>query len=248
MTNHRTDYGLHRIVVPMLIGMLGLSEVMAQPHSDDPPYRDRVREGRADHESERPHMDRWLAQLRDADPEEYERVIALRESDPEAFRMEMRERVQAARRLHRLRASHPDLHERLADLPPEERERIGEALRGPLRDGPSPVSRHRRWSPPGMEPDGASRSLLDAWHRADGAEEKAAARAALIAHLEEVFDQRTEEQKERIQRAEEQIEELRRILDARRDNREVWIDRLIERLLSEHDRPGQEDDRGTGRR
>ena len=45
-----------------------------------------------------PSLDRYLSHLEKKNPEEYERLTALRESDPQAFRVAMREKIQKLRK------------------------------------------------------------------------------------------------------------------------------------------------------
>ena len=237
---------LRGIALTALVAAIGLSEAQAQPRMEDAGRRERAREGRGEHESDRPYMvERWLDKVAEIDPEEYERMLELKERNPAAFRVQLRRRVHDARVLDLLQEEYPQLHEYLAGMEREDRERIGHVLRGGGGGESEPMgpARHRRLLLPGIEHDETMRALLAKWHAAESEEEKDAARTALRAHMETVFDQRSVEQEDQIQRAEEQVERLRRLLEARRQNRELWIDRQIDHLLRAQETRGRESGR-----
>lgn len=223
-----------------LIACLGLTETMAQPPGNP------ERRGGPDMDH-RPHLERWLDRLSEEDPDEYQRLIALRENDPATFRMEMRSRVQEARRIQQPRGPHPDPQAPFARPPREERPPRGEGFRADDADDRMGPSRHRRILDPRMEHDARLRGLVEQWKRAGSPEEKEAARAAVQSQLETTFDQGMEEQEKEIRHAEERLATLRNIHQSRRDDRDVWISRTMEILLREQGARGRDQDRARDR-
>lgn len=213
-----------------LITCIGLTPALAQPRMDERGPRERPREGHAPPEAGRPHIERWLEQLEARDPEEYQRIMELRERHPAAFRAELRNRVHDARMMERLREPFPELHERISRLPRDERVRIGRMIRGEGDEGPMEPFRHRHGPPPD-EAANAMHDLLVQWRTAEDDAAREEARMAIREHVAKVFDQRTATQEADIQRAEEQVSNLRSMLESRLKKREEWIDRIMERVL-----------------
>ncbi len=218
-----------------MIATLGLTSVLAQPYGQDRP-----REGREDRMAARPLLEQWLERLSEEGPSEYERLMELKDQQPAAFREELRNHLHDARSMRRLRNAYPDLHQHLEQMPREERVRF-RALLG--EDPEARPGRHRRLSQEYLTEHEATREFVKEWRAAEDTDGRETARTALRNHLEELFDQRMEAQEEEIRRAEERVERLRSLLDERRDDRETWVDRILQRLLQEEDRRTREQHR-----
>lgn len=210
-------------------------------HAQPPPQKERPHrhgwEQRAEREPlrEESHVKQWLETLQTEHPEEYERLMTLREAHPAFFRVELRRRVNEARALGRIRDEYPGFHEYLSGLDRDKRDELGHFLRqladdgGP--EGPN-RSRHRRVRYPQLENSREIRSLIEQWRGAEDEAERSALEAAIREQLASIFDQRTRVQEEELASLEEQIERLRSLLESRRLQRDEWIERLLTRLLS----------------
>lgn len=175
-----------------------------------------------------PHLDRWLARLREKRPEEYEQLIRLREADPAAFRDQLHNRLREERFRDRLK-DHPGVYERLKDLPPEERDWLMHgAPRGP--QGPWQQWRERRVSPEIAKLEKETRETGRRYREVQTDEERTKLRADLHAKLEELFDLREAERAKKIEQIEKQLASLRGTLETRKAQREQIIDRRLQEL------------------
>lgn len=240
-------------ILPWIVGsMVLLAGGISGLHADEQPtegaQRERYRGGeqareRAPRErvgnqrGRAPHMERWMERLRENDPETYQRMADLREEQPVAFRMELRRRVHEARWMHRVREEQPGFYDYLQGLPAGERAELCRFLEQTAGEVDEGRRSPRRLLQPRLEGDGELREQVEDWKAAETPEEREAIAAKFRAHLRELFDERTAEQKEEIERAEKQVERLRHLLQQREENRDQWIERLISRLLRNADKP-----------
>ncbi|GEM_PF-2312955 len=181
-------------------------------------------------------VEEWMQRLREDDPEEYERMEELRQSDPAAFRDALRERVRRRRMLHELRRQHPQLHEFMIRQPRHERE-------GMMRTLMRHSTRETRpdWMParhPGFPscPETQDivkemRSLLDAYRTEPDPEKREALAEALRTHVEELYDIREQQQLERIRWMEERLHRLKKEWETQREQRDQLVEEYLEQLL-----------------
>lgn len=197
--------------------------------------RERAGEGRAGAPAERrAYVDEWLARIQDRDPDEYERLIALREEHPVAFRMEMRRRVHEGRMLRVIREEFPGFYEYLQSLDQDERDRLGNFLQRLADDRPEVGRRPPRSRFADFEDDLELRRLRRAWREADE-EERAQLRRRIRNHVEQLFDERTQAQQGEVDQLEDQLRRLQTLLETRQSRRSDWIDQVLERLTALED-------------
>jgi len=143
----------------------------------------------------------YLAWLRTEEPEEFRRLMDLRERDSALFAEVMQDRLREWQHLRRLKRNDPELAEKLKRERDMDREAIG---------------------------------LGEAYRNAETGEEKEEIRAALKQLLSELFDLRESHRKARVREVEKELEELRRVLKERRENKESIIQKRLEQLTGEN--------------
>lgn len=208
---------------------LGL-HATAQP----PPGRDR-----GERANRPPAVDRWMAQLQDEHPEEFHRLQRMRSEDPEAFAAHLRGRVHDVRMLERIHEEFPEVGDLLRRMTPEEREELGRMLRPPPQRGPHAGRRGhedagRAGPPPGRgKPDlQRLREQVRDWNMASTPEAKERIRNEIRTEAERLFDERSAMHLEEVKRIEEQLQQLRAMIQERDARRTEWIDQLINNALA----------------
>ncbi len=162
-------------------------------------------------------IDRWLQAMEARHPGEVQRLRALRQDDPEAFRREMWQHLEEARA-------------RFGGPPPHA---------GPPGGGPPPAA----GTPPG---DGASAgamaaevkpllrqlwSLARSYRAAPDEEARAALRGQMLAPMGQLVDIRESERARRLARMEQEVGRLRQELETRRRDRAAFVAARVEELL-----------------
>lgn len=222
-------------VVLACAGLLAATTAEAQPRRGDRegPERGRQRE-RAEEgpRQDRPmHVEQWLEQVRESDPAEYERLIALRADHPMAFRMEMRQRLQEGRVLRVIRDEFPGFYSYLQDLDQEERDRLGHFLQRMAENRPGAAERPRsRFAD--MEGDVELRRLARDWRRGQTPDDQAALESTIRSRVEQLFDERTAAQEREVEQLERQLQQLRTMLETRQTRREQWVEQVMQRLTA----------------
>ncbi len=155
-----------------------------------------------------PPVQELLKRWKDKDPEEFERMRALRESDPEEFRSELHRKLMDARQEHGRR--HP------------EGER-GHPSFGPPGDGDG-------GSPEMRALELKIKDLSRAWRETKDESLRPAIRLDLEKSLGEAFDQREQNRRERLVQMEKKLNELRTSLEQRRAKRAEIIGKRLKEL------------------
>ena len=135
----------------------------------------------------------------------------LREEDPEAFRAELHKKLEALRR-----------DKGLGERGDGERKFPGGGPGGDFDPGDPALKASEQ----------KIHELASAWRKADGAEEKAQAKAKLQSALGEAFDRRESVRRERLAQMEKKINELRSTLEQRRAQREAIIEKRLQELTA----------------
>lgn len=186
-------------------------------------------------------VDRWLEQLKEKNPAEYERLVKLRDEDPDAFHKELRGKLRKEQsRL--FMDKYPQLKEAVMALPPDERDAIMGRLMQPQGQGPGPGGPGGPGMERGMGPGGgdmrtpeieaqqeATRTAAAAYKSASTPEEKEKARAELKAGLGKLFDLREQQRAKDIEKFDKHLAGLKEKLAKRQANR----DQIIEKRLQE---------------
>ncbi len=217
--------------------MIGTICATAQPPDEAMPGRGRQGARRtADGEQATEFIERWLERLRERDPEQYERLIELRETEPWAFRLALRRRWQETRIDQQLQAEHPDFYQYWQQLDPAEQQSIRELLARPVHSEREP--RPARRGPLGRQlgQHAEARQLVAAWRATDDEAERAEVEARLRAWLNAQLETQIAEQEAEIAETEAALNRLRETLERRRAQQEVWINRLVDGLLQSGER------------
>lgn len=172
--------------------------------------------GPGDQGGDRPPLQRFLEILRQQNPQEFDRLKNLRESDPAAFRKELHERLQQEREKRGLPGGPGD------DL----REHMGRRI---MEGGPGPEGMNVR-SPEIDRLEKASRDLAQSYRNATGEAEKARLQAELKQNLEQAFDLREQLRRERFQQMEARVRKVREMMDQRQAQRDAIINRRLQEL------------------
>ena len=200
-------------------------------------------------------MERWMNYLRTTRPEEYERLSRLRTEDPEAFRAEMRERMQQVRTRTEPRdggrsstadaEAKPGEPKGDGDRPSHERNpRQGEwsdrkpgasprdSAPGNHRDGMTHGRSPRLPADPATEKLVAElRALSERYKKAENADSRSAIEKEVREKLAEAHDRRERERAERIAQMEKEIVRMREDMEKRRENRDKLIGRKVGEVL-----------------
>ena len=214
----------------VILSALAAAAAAAQPPPPPPPPANHPAVVQPPPGEMRRPLDQYLRGLREWRPDEYQRLSALRETDPEALQRELRERRDRLRE----RGPQPEL--------PELR-RLGEVLAElPAEDRPAAVdqcvrilqARRQRPGPGGAQARVAAgeeriADLARAYREADTQGRKDL-RAELRQQLDEVFDLREAQRRSHIEEAEKRLAALQEALALRRKNRREIVRRRLNEL------------------
>ncbi len=203
-------------LLALLLPIAGVTQLAAQP----PPNREP-----GPPPGPPPSIEKFFDIIRQRNPEEYERLRQLRETDPAAFRAEIAARI--------------------------EQERIRRGIGAPPGEGPGPRmaprgDREFRRPRPGEEGDAMAvhspeveaherkaREIAESLRAAKTDEERAARTRELRDELAQAFDLREQLRRERIKQMRERLEKVEAFLAARQANRDAILDRRVNELIGE---------------
>ncbi|HBA84570.1 MAG TPA: hypothetical protein DCZ95_10790 [Verrucomicrobia bacterium] len=215
--------------IPLLIAIAFLMPIAVPAQMEElrppPPPRAMPKEA---------HLEKWLAHIREKNPEEYDQLIKLREADPEAFRAELRERLRYRRHMAHLKET-PKLYEFLMSLPPEERNRILDRLAPPPHDRSERFGDRKGPNPEMGAMEDEIRTMVKTYRKTEKPGEKQQIQADIRNRLERLFDLRGQQRLQMIAEAEQDLQVLKKQLDERQANREKIIERRLGELLHEDD-------------
>lgn len=162
--------------------------------------------------------ERWLQMLEEFNPDEYQRMIALQDQDPEAFRAEMRERLQKHRKqfIRRMHGNRPPPSTTVGGgAPGEDPEDHAVEVRTLLETIRPEVER-----------------LVEDFRKTENKDEQAAIRQALRGLIAQVHEARIASHQRRIEQARAMLEVLESKMAARLEKQEQQLDRAVDRILS----------------
>lgn len=147
-------------------------------------------------------LNMWLKGLEQRNPDEYQRLMRLREENPERFQAEVRKKLQALReeRQKRFREDRDDR---------------------PLEGRPNPSD----------EFETSVRRNVRAWQEAGSDEERARLEAELREQLHNGLRRHLKAQEERLAALERQMQELRGDIERQREASEQVVDRRVRQML-----------------
>lgn len=223
-----------RILLVLLVTAVVAS---AQPPPNAPPRPDMP--GPDGPREARRALDRWMNQMQQAHPEDYERLMQLKETDPEAFQAELRARRDRLRNrnLEAGMAEMPRFREMMEEMPPEERKNMAERFSRIMRSQYKHPGHDNRQVAAGEQ---KTRELAKAYRAAPEAE-KETLRAELRTQIEQVFALRDAQNQRQIDEAEKHLQRLKDALGKRREFRNEIVERRLRELtegdLSARERP-----------
>lgn len=160
---------------------------------------------------EPPPIQRLMQHWKERNPEEFERMKALREQDPAAFRRELQRKLAEARETH------------------SQGRRLMNEMG--MRGGPGgPGDDREPMSPEMRAAELQIRQLAEAWRKATAPEEKERLTAELKVALSKAFDQREQMRAQRLADMEKKLNELRTVMDERRSRRDAIIEKRLQEL------------------
>ena len=179
---------------------------------------------------------RMFDRLKKENPEEYERLMKLKEEDPEAFKKALMERMRkrmgdmkgGSHWMDRLKKDKPEEYERLMKLKEEDpakfREEMMMTFRKKMHDQRSGTGHH----------DGSFmeiRKLAQQYREAsDG--EKEDIKNQLRDKLAEFVDKDLKYQAERIKKMEEHLKLMKKQIDERGANKDKYVDEKLEKIIN----------------
>ncbi|NKB25381.1 MAG: hypothetical protein GKR87_13595 [Kiritimatiellae bacterium] len=164
-----------------------------------------------------------MEKLKERNPEEYARVQQLRQDDLQAFREELRHRLDQ-RRFDAARHHDADFQERFKDLPPEMQERLENRFRDrPLKksDGQYPEIKKLHQKTKQLSKD--HRKTMDTDKREE-------IKAELKTTLEELFDMREAKRTKKLEALEKNIQHQKKNMEKRKGQRNEIIERRLQKL------------------
>jgi hypothetical protein len=178
--------------------------------------------------TERASVEQWMMELKERNPEEFEKMRRMREEDPEAFRQALHDKVRKVRAAF-IAGRYPQLHAAIMALPPEERDWILGRLQ---QHGPHAELREtgRRPSPEmeGLEKNAGE--LARAYRQAENPQDKRRIRAELSGVLEKLFDQREAMRARELENMERKIDALKADIEKRKSHRAEIIEARVKNL------------------
>lgn len=221
------------LCMPIVLAVSQLS--LAQPEEDFPPGGPPPRHERDRHPGE-PRMGppgfepaapihKIMMDMRENDPEEFERLQELRMRDPQAFRRETRV-IAGNALLEKLKIERPSIHAAIMSLSEEDRAWLFErfAKGGMGMPGMPPP-------PPGDEREDASspvRALVKAYRNANSDEERESIRGQVREKLSMLYDERIKEREDQLRDVEGKLEHIRKALEQGVESKDEFIDEKLD--------------------
>ncbi len=174
---------------------------------------------------------RYMAQLKEENPEKYERLSKLQQENPAEFRQVLRGHM-TKELLKRKLDGFPEIREAIEKMPEERRAELGRRFMG--MPGPGAEARpgddhgDQRGPPARFE---KMRELTRKVQKAGTDEERAASKAELLKAAGEAFDANIQERMEHLERMEQEIKRIRVELEQQKSHKDQMIKERIERAL-----------------
>lgn len=183
------------------------------------------------------HIDKWLAMLKERNPEEFEKMQRMRQDNPEEFRRHLHQKLQEVRMRGGSMRERPQVMKVLRDLPAEDREWVMQRLQsggtGMAVDGRRGFPDFRHVMSPEIEQgERRCRELARTVRDATTEGAKVAAKQELRGQIAIVFDLREKQRAEMVRTIDEKVAKLRQQLEERKNRREQLIDEEVQKSIS----------------
>lgn len=217
----------------LLGGGLAVAVAQEEPDMGPPPHPPPPHEMDGMEPGHRPRPDRplerFMHQLQDRHPEEFERLRHMRETNPREFRSHLRNRRNQLRKMQIVEflGEQPRFREAVEQMSPEEREQVANRFAEAFRQDRGP-------RPP--KPDFVNNEIgrfeaglhdLAREYQAAGDDEKPEIKQRIRSQLEIVFDLQEEQRRRHVEEAEKRLHRLQTMLNQRAENRDEVIDRKV---------------------
>jgi len=173
------------------------------------------------------YTEKFLERIKEQNPEEYARLIKLKDNDPQAFHEELTNRLFESR-IKRCFQVHPGLNDYFRSLPPEEQQRITRTFFGSPRYGDRYGKRQR--SHGNKKTSEKLKKLVKKYKQAETAEDQEQLKAKIIEELEKEFNRRSRQRKKDVTRLEKQLLHFKEKLELREENRDAILLRRFDEL------------------
>ena len=184
-------------------------------------------------ESRGAYLERMMSELERRNPEEFKRLKQLRELDPQAFRAELRKKLQEMRRNQQ---KHGDMDPRDLNAPggmrPGERSDVGCPR---MSDDPQRKARE--------EDMGAVRTAVQKYRQSTDSAEKKNIEEDLRARIVRMVEQRHQERTRRIEQFEQELKRMKADLERMKSEKNEIIEGHLKEILEGH--PQERPMRGT---
>lgn len=177
---------------------------------------------------------RYMAKLKEENPEKYEKLMKLQQENPAEFRKLLRGHMTKEIMKKKLEGF-PEIREAIEKMPEERRMELGcrflgfQGMGAPGMQQPPPGERGEQRGPPQrME------KLRDLSHKVQQAgteDQRAAAKNELMKEASAAFDENIQERMAHLERMEQEIKRIRAELEQQKGNKEKLIRERIERAL-----------------
>jgi primosomal protein N'' len=208
---------------------LGAAATLAQPppeHRGPPPHA----RGPSTLFREKPEpaspVRRWMMELRENNPEEFERLQQMRLENPRAFREAISERLQETA-LERMREKRPAIYDALMTLSPEERRWALERMSGPGMMHPGEKEKRREPPEPGL------RQLAREYREAGSKSERDMIRGQLRDELGRLYDQRLQERREQLDEIRNRLHAMESAITEGEQTRDAFIAEKLDAWLDD---------------
>lgn len=202
--------------------LLGVAATLAQPppeHRGPPPHA----RGPSTLFKEKPEpaspIRRWMMELREEDPEEFERLQQMRLENPRAFRDIISDRLEKTA-MERLRDKRPAVHDALMSLSEEDRSWVMERMSGHGMHSPKKER--------GKENSTSSlRQLARDYREAANEGERSAIRERLEEELGQLYDQRLEDRRVQLDEIRDRLRVMESAIAEGEQTRDDFIDEKL---------------------
>lgn len=174
-------------------------------------------------------LERFMGQLRERHPEEFERLRHMREENPREFRSHLRQRRNQLRNMQFIDslAGIPRFREAVQQMSPGEREEVADRLAEAFRKEDRPRRPKRDFV--ANEVREFEEGLRDLGHeyQTAGDDEKPAIKRRIRSQLEIIFDLQETQRRRHVEEAEERVRKMQAMLNQRAEHRDEVIDRRL---------------------
>ena len=201
---------------------------MQQPNMQGPSRRG-MRGGGGGGGGGAPPIEMWLDMIKEKDPAEYEKLIALKNENPNAFYNNLRYRVKLERFKSDLQ-EHPKVMEVFDALSEEDRRWIVSKIQPPKKMQSPGAPQSRIASPEINTAEQTSIELTQKYHQTKDEKEKQKIKEDIRTQLNKTFDLREQKRAEELNTIQTHLQTLEQTVESRKANRDAIIEQRLHQL------------------